>query len=77
LRLVDSRAAWTDGMVPPAGRRPGTALKANDRPAQGGIMNVTAVAIESKPRSISLRPSRLEDPLLSSKITIPTPVIAA
>jgi hypothetical protein len=41
-------------------------------------MNVTPVLTESKSlRSVSLRPSRLQDPLLSMKITIPTPVIAA
>ena len=39
-------------------------------------MNGTPVITESKPlRSISLRPSRLQDPLLSSKITISALVI--
>jgi len=41
-------------------------------------MNAAPVAIESKPaRSISLRPSRLADPLLSSKITTAITVIHA
>jgi len=41
-------------------------------------MNLAPVAIESKPeRSISLRPSRLADPLLSSKITTAITVIHA
>jgi hypothetical protein len=39
-------------------------------------MNVTPAVTEAKtPRSISLRPSRLQDPLLSSKITISALVI--
>jgi hypothetical protein len=38
-------------------------------------MNVAPVAIESKPaRSISLRPSRLADPLLDGKIAL-TPIV--
>ena len=41
-------------------------------------MNLAPVTIESKPmRSLSLRLSRLEDPLLSSKISIATIVISA
>jgi hypothetical protein len=41
-------------------------------------MNVAPVAIESAPaRSIFLRPSRLADPLLSSKITTAITVIHA
>ena len=41
-------------------------------------MNVAPVAIESKPvRSISLRPSRLADPLLTNKIELTTIVISA
>jgi hypothetical protein len=41
-------------------------------------MNVAPVTIESKPvRAISLRPSRLEDPLLTGKIALTTIVISA
>ena len=41
-------------------------------------MNVAPVVTESKSlRSVSLRPSRLQDPLLSTKITISPIVIAA
>jgi len=41
-------------------------------------MNVAPVAIEFKPvRSISLRPSRIEDPLLTGKIALTTIVISA
>ncbi len=41
-------------------------------------MNVAPVTIESKPvRSIFLRPSRLADPLLTSKIAPTTIVISA